>query len=228
MQDDVLLKLLSVFENDDEAFPKRSVMEVIYRWIDLEENRKEVLKTDLNTDCSENQSIQRKVWTLIFRIMRKAWMNFDWEVKLKGILCWAKILRNGAKGEEIDSDDVRNQCLELAFANGGTSILVKSINDCDQLVRDASLKTIKSIHDHFNTKARDEKDLPITSCHDIEGELRFDSVDHFLRFVDTIDFEQLDESVKLADDRVVNNPLSLLNDIIAAAKHDCDNLLDCY
>lgn len=224
-------KFLGIFQNDDEAFPKRSIMEAIIRWLDLDEMN---LRNGSASSSDSSSDVLMKVWDFVFKVLNLAASNFDWEVKLKGIFCWQKVLALNCSETEMKNDEdivaERKQNIRTVCERRGSLIMVESINDCDQLVRVAAFKTLESIHDHLNqfTISTNRKDL--TSCYEIEDREDFDfsSSDEFLRFLGRIDFKKLARSIQLADDDVVNNPSSLLNDIIAAAKDHDDNLLDCY
>ena len=232
-------KLFHLFEEDDEAFPKRSIIDAIYRWIDLTQLRRYLLDNIAFARIDQMVTYESKVWDFILKVLKKAPLNFDWEVKMKGILCWEKILKIGSEGDqaldgeelECDKDAFRRgiKCLGIVCAQQGSRILVQALNDCDKLVCDAALKTLTWIKNNCIAEQHNKHAADITSCFDIKMcDIDFSSSDSFLIFLKRIDFEELARSMRLADDKVVNNPISLLNDIIAAAQHNDDNLLDCY
>ena len=231
----MLSKLLSLFETDDEAFPKRSIIDAIHRWLDLEELVYFIKENQVFTENDKTDTDEGKVLSFIFNVLNKAHVNLDWEVKMKGILCWEKILKIGhAKGSKLESNaeitSQRNRCLKIFCRRKGSSILIEAINDCDKLVCESAFNTLQWIQSNYIEASSNKIKPDIASTQDfidVHG-IDFASSDQFLTFLNRIDFGQLAESIKLTDEKVINNPISLLNDIIAAAEINDDNLLDCY
>eukprot|EP00795_Rhopilema_esculentum_P009151 gene9151-16818_t len=231
-------KLLVIFKEDDEAFPKRSLMEAMYRWLDLAEVEKILLYYGSELTGKSETQFAAKLCDLIFNLLDISYKSFDWEVKLKAVQCWLKILKMPYKISSDFSDNSPTDThigvlpLSLLCSKNGATNLVIFLNDCDQLVREAALKTLQYIRE----KELHASNAPITnkkvieSCYDIEtiGNISFSSREEFIAFLGKIDFQLLAQSIKLADESVTNNPLSLLDDIISAAKNSDDNLLDCY
>ena len=231
----MLSKLLRIFQEDDEAFPKRSIVDALCRWIDLNELVHFVLKYGACEKYDDMNFQDAKVWNFIFEVLRTASVNFDWEVKRKGILCWAKILMIGSSGEgnlagSQKMDEQKYNCLEMVCKRQGSSILVSALNDCDKLVCESAFHTLKWIRNNVGKRRNGTVEMDITSVEDTMNisSSDFSSIDAFLAFIDRIEFVELEDSIKLADCDVINNPVSLLSDIIAASEANDDNLLDCY
>ena len=290
LQEIVLAKLLNTLKQDDEAFPKRSVMDVVFRWLDI--CKVTVMLSSMNSleKFSDNgENFEEKLCQMILKLLIIAAEDFDWEVKLKGIQCWHKMIKiissaiegneeeldteerrvvtndNGIlQSKELEGKDFLNEDVELSInkastssnfeetvnskdrkrspekgwikflsKTGGSKILVNAINDCDQLVREAALKTLRCIRKKMNVplNTNQRPASKITSCYDLESlvaDINFSEEKDFVDMLMRIDFHSLAESMKLADDHVANHSLSLLKDIIAAAQRSDDNLLDCY
>ena len=290
LQETVLSKLLNTLKHDDEAFPKRNVMDVVFRWLDICKVTGMLFsKNGSETLSAYGEKFEEKLCQMILKSLIIAAEDFDWEVKLKGIQCWHKIIKTMSNSverneEELDTEErkvVTNdagivQSKELEgnnFVNeeaelnidkvctspnfeetvstkdpnrspkegwikflcktGGSKILFNAINDCDQLVREATLKTLRCIRKEINLSPNTHlrPASKITSCYDLEilvAEINFSEEKDLVDMLLQIDFDSLAESMKLADDHVANHSISLLKDIIAAAQHSDDNLLDCY
>jgi len=224
----VLSKLLGVFLNDDEAFPKRSVIDVVFRWIGDEELIRFLTENEIDR---ERDTYKDQIWDFIFEVLRKAHENFDWEVKMKGVHCWAKILILECEDGSLDNDeemtDRRSKRLEIVCREKGFSILINSLDDCDRMVCECALTTLQKVTWVKKGTTRVQKDL--ASAQDIVATyVDTTSVHELSRFLNCIDFELLSNSMKSTINEVFANPASLLTDIIAAAETSDDNLLDCY
>ena len=237
-QNTVFEQLLGILKEDDEAFPKRSLMEAMYRWLDLDEVEEILLYYGSELTGKSDTPFAVKLCDLIFSLLDISYKSFDWEVKLKAVECWLKILKMPYKipsnfGDNSSTDENSGLLpLSLLCSKNGATNLVILLNDCDQLVREAALETLQYIREkelHASNALRTNNRV-IESCYDIEniGSPSFSLREEFLAFLEKIDFQLLAESIKLADESVTNNPLSLLDDIISAAKNSDDNLLDCY
>ena len=202
------------------------MIDVVFRWIGDEELMRFLTQNEL---VRERDSYQDQMWNFIFEVLHKAHANFDWEVKMKGICCWAKILipEDGSLDNE-EEVAARIRRLEIVCREKGPSILIHSLDDCDRMVCECALTTLQKVTCVNKESTRVQKDL--ASAQDIVAAYEVDitSVHEFSSFLNRIDFELLSNSIKSAVNDVNASPTSLLTDIIAAAETSDDNLLDCY
>ena len=173
-----------------------------------------------------------------------AYKDLDWEVKLRGLEFWEAVidsfisfqgssrekasLRSKASvEEEIDVENMK-ELFQLLFDMGALNILNEVLNDCDVMVCEKALEVLASLQNIANPEGIYNEQSIKTSWEFQESLGKSFDVEKFEEVLHSADFLSLTKSTEAADNSVKSNPVSFIQDIILAASHQDENLLDCY
>lgn len=192
----------------------------------------------------------------IARSVRHACRDFDWEVKLRGLEFWEAVIdcftgfktnnrsagitkaKTGSlSGEELVSD-ARNEeslqaggvekCLEVLFDMRALNVLSEALNDCDHMVCVKALEVLASLQQVAFPKNSTLEQCVKTST-DFQEKLGKElGLEKFKEVLQATDLPALVQSCEAADNALRSDPVSLIEDILLAAEHHEENLLDCY
>lgn len=162
-------------------------------------------------------------FTPLIKVLNSACQDFDWEVKIRGLDCWEALAMVDHCWD--------NKTSENSFTDAISKVLFDAITDCDQPVRmkahsvveilKTSLASQAEVVDnqlHYNGSLDEFPDFVLKTQKDRSCSL--------LRTLLAIDYSELTASFEKIN--ILQNPLPFLEDILAAASENQDNLLDCY
>ena len=179
--------------------------------------------------------------------------DFDWEVKLRGLEFWEavidyftefKINRESASadkaksfsGEALVSTASNDEsllegiekCFQLLFEMGALSVLSEALNDFDHMVCEKALEVLDALQ-RVAYREISPRERYVKTSRDFQETLgkRFD-VEKFKEVLQATDIPALVQSCEAADTAIRSDPVSLIEDILSAAEHHDENLLDCY
>ena len=180
----------------------------------------------------------------IARSVCHACKDLDWEVKLRGLEFWEAVidsfvsfqgssrekasLRSKASvEEEIDVENMK-ELFQLLFDMGALNILNEVLNDCDVMVCEKALEVLASLQNIANPEGMYNEQSIKTSWEFQESLGKSFDCEKFKDVLRSADFPSLTQSNEAADNLVRSDPVSFIQDIILAASHQDENLLDCY
>ena len=190
----------------------------------------------------------------ITRSIRHACQDFDWEVKLRGLKFWEAIiefftgfinnkgsttLRGKAKfffgeanerandDESIKAGNV-DELFRVLFNMGALHILSEALDDCDHMVCEKALEILTGLQRIANPERIVIKQSVKTSWEFQESLGNRFGLEKFKEVLGVTDFPAIIQSTEAADSAVRSDPVSLIEDILKAAKRQDENLLDCY
>ena len=179
--------------------------------------------------------------------------DFDWEVKLRGLEFWEAVIdyftefktnRESAStdktksfsGEALVSTASNNEsllegiekCFQLLFEMGALSVLSEAPNDCDHMVCEKALEVLATLQ-RVAYREISPRERYVKTSRDFQETLgkRFD-MEKFKEVLQATDIPALVQSCEAADTAIRSDPVSLIEDILSAAEHHDENLLDCY
>lgn len=167
----------------------------------------------------------------------------DWEVKLRGLEFWeavidsfisfqgsrekAILMSKASVEEEMDIENMK-ELFQLLFDMGALSILKEVLNDCDVMVCEKALEILASLRNIVNPEGIFNEQSIKTSWEFQESLGKSFDLKQFKEVLRSADFLSLTQSTEAADSSVRSDPVSFIKDIILAASHQDENLLDCY
>lgn len=189
----------------------------------------------------------------IARSICHACRDFDWEVKLRGLEFWEAVIdyftefktnRDSAgtdeaksfSGEALVSNASNDEslqegiekCFQILCELGALSVLGEALNDCDHMVCEKALEVLATLQ---RVVYREISPLEryVKTSRDFQETLgkRF-GLDKFKEVLQATDIPALVQSCEAADTAIRSDPVSLIEDILSAAEHHEENLLDCY
>ncbi|XP_074624417.1 integrator complex assembly factor BRAT1-like, partial [Acropora palmata] len=253
-EESILQKFLSVLENDDEAFPRIRVIEYLSLWVKA---RHPIVKKHLqlgkpyhqdsaNATGRSRGSFGKYECTNEFEIARvvcHTCQNRDWEAKLRGLEFWeavidsfisfqgsrekAILMSKASVEEEMDVENMK-ELFQLLFDMGALSILNEVLNDCDVMVCEKALEILASLRNIVNPEGIFNEQSIKTSWEFQESLGKSFDLKQFKEVLRSADFLSLTQSTEAADSSVRSDLVSFIKDIILAASHQDENLLDCY
>ncbi|XP_068672973.1 BRCA1-associated ATM activator 1-like isoform X3 [Montipora foliosa] len=182
-----------------------------------------------------------------------ACQDFDWEVKLRGFEFWKAVTgffsRSNAEKERVNTSETKSfseesaghgceverakaevfdEVCQVLFNMGALDIMIAALNDCDHLVCEKTLEILGGLQVmSYPDNSSEEK--CIKTVRQLQDRLAKDfDVGNFMNVLSVIDFPALTQSIEAADSSVRADPVSLIEDILIAASHRDENLLDCY
>ena len=189
----------------------------------------------------------------IVRSICHACGDFDWEVKLRGLEFWEavidhftefKINRESAgtdkaksfSGEALvsnASDDESLQegiedCFQILFEMGALSVLSEALNDCDHMVCEKALEVLATLQRVAHREISPLERYVKTSWDFQETLGKKFGLKKFKEVLQATDIPALVQSCEAADTAIRSDPVSLIEDVLSAAEHHDENLLDCY
>ena len=186
----------------------------------------------------------------IARTICRACRDFDWEVKLRGLEFWEEVIdfftgfkshkesaSGGKSGEVTICDDHDGECtksgkvdmlFQVLFDIGALNILSEALNDCDHMVCQKSLEILACLQDITNPEESNIEQHVKTSKDFQESLGSGFGLEKFKNILRVADIPALIQSTDAADSTVRSDPVSLIEDILMAATHQDENLLDCY
>lgn len=190
-----------------------------------------------------------------FRSVCHACHDFDWEVKLRGLEVWGAVIgffagvksnKEGVNRGEAKSfydeatvccDDGEGGCpkpgegnelFQVLYDLGALKILSEAVDDCDHLVCMKAIDILVVLQSVANLE-KSCIDQCVKTTRDFQESLGEDfDLKKFKRILQATDFFALTQSTEAADSTVRSDPVSLIEDILVAASHGDENLLDCY
>lgn len=172
----------------------------------------------------------------------RACQDFDWEVKLRGFEFWEAVIchitglkpnkestntRNTCDGERLNKQDV-DECLRVLFEMGALKIFSEALNDCDHMVCEKSLEVLGILR-HITNQDNSIVEQWITTSGDFQEALGNGfGLEKFKEVLLETDLASVALSCEAADNALRSDPVSLLEDVLLAARHHEENLLDCY
>lgn len=179
----------------------------------------------------------------IARSVCHACQDLDWEVKLRGLEFWEAVIdsfisfqgsresasiRSKASIEnKIDVENIK-ELFQLLFDMGALNILSEVLNDCDVMVCEKALELLASLQNIANPEGIYNEQSIKTSWEFQESLGKSFDFDKFKDVLRSADFLSLTQCNEAADSSVRSDPVSFIQDIILAASHQDENLLDCY
>ena len=178
--------------------------------------------------------------------------DFDWEVKLRGLEFWEAVIdyftefkasRESAgmdKAKSHSGEAVSNasndeswqegieKCFEILFEMGALSILSEALNDCDHMVCEKALEILATLQRVAYREDSTEERCLKTSRDFQETLGKGFGLEKFKEVLQATDIPALVQSCEAADNAIRSDPVSLIEDILSAAEHHDENLLDCY
>ncbi|KAK3734706.1 hypothetical protein QZH41_011294 [Actinostola sp. cb2023] len=165
---DVITKMAHTLEHDSEAFPRRSVIDCILLWI---RNRNPIVSTVLPKtlepeSTAESSSNSTEMATLFSCIVKRAFEDFDWEVKVRVLQLVETIIdtffggASNSSGSEtrqgnLDSIlDLSSHATTMQLSTvlndvGALTPLLKACDDCDYPVCEKALSVIGSLKNYM-------------------------------------------------------------------------------
>lgn len=172
----------------------------------------------------------------------RACQDFDWEVKLRGFEFWEAVIchitglkpnkestntRNTCDGERLNKQDV-DECLRVLFEMGALKIFSEALSDCDHMVCEKSLEVLGIIQ-HITNQDNSIVEQWIKTSGDFQEALGNGfGLEKFKEVLLETDLTSVALSCEAADNALRSDPVSLLEDVLLAARHHEENLLDCY
>lgn len=267
-QENVLKKLLSVLVEDDEALPRRRVMECLTMWVTnrhpmtariLPPNK--AVKNQSQTERfptsdevqdlgvgSQSEAMKAPSGFEIARSVCHACRDFDWEVKLRGLEFWEAVIDyfTGFKRNKLSAgtskaksaSDAKNdeglqaggveKCFEVLFDMGALNVLSEALNDCDHMVCEKALEVLATLQ-HVSYPENSTQEQCVKTSRDFQETLGKEfGLEKFKEVLRKTDLPALVQSSEAADNALRSDPVSLIEDILLAAEHHEENLLDCY
>ena len=189
----------------------------------------------------------------IARSICHACRDFDWEVKLRGLEFWEVVIdyftefktnRESAgtdkaksfSGESLVSNPSNDEslqegieeCFQILFEMGALSVLSEALNDCDHMVCEKALEVLATLK-RIVYREISSQELYVKTPRDFQETLGKKFVlQKFKEVLQATDIPALVQSCEAADTAIRSDPVSLIEDILSAAEHHDENLLDCY
>lgn len=125
--------------------------------------------------------------------------------------------------------DFREGCLRILASMGACKILLDAVSDCDHMVCEEALLLLIKLKEFCFPEESCE--YQVHTPEDFQGSLSTCSkmsLDQFREILRNTNFTAALDSSTAADSTVRSDPVSFLEDILAAAGDHEENLLDCY
>ena len=180
----------------------------------------------------------------IGRTVCRACQDFDWEVKLRGLEFWeagiefftgVKTKKESANADKAKSGSVESMkpgkngdLFQVLFDMGALNILSDALSDCDLLVCEKAIEILACLQVISNPEKSDAEKRVKTSWEFQTSLGSAFSLEKFKTILRAAEFSALTQSTEAADSAVRSDPVSLIEDILMAATHRDENLLDCY
>ena len=189
---------------------------------------------------NQSEAVEPSSGFEIARIVCRACQDFDWEVKLRGLEFWEAVIdyltrfsKEGADAGKACSDESFHErdveeCFKVLFDMGALSVLNEALSDCDHLVCEKALEVLASLQ-HVVNPDNSTLELCIKTSMDFQEALGKGF--GFVKFKEVLletDLSAVAQSCEAADNSLRCDPISLIEDILLAAGHHDENLLDCY
>lgn len=177
--------------------------------------------------------------------------DFDWEVKLRGLEFWKAVIdyftefktnRESAGADKAKSGEalVSNasneeslqegfeKCFQILFEMGALSVLSEALNDCDHMVCEKALEVLATLQ-RVGYREIAPLERYVKTSRDFQETLgKGFGLEKFKEVLRATDIPALVQSCEAADTAIRSDPVSLIEDILSAAEHHDENLLDCY
>ena len=180
--------------------------------------------------------------------------DFDWEVKLRGLEFWEAVidcftkfkankesagsekaksfsgeaLVSKASNDESLREEGIEKCFHVLFEMGALSVLSEALNDCDHMVCEKALEVLATLQ-RVGYREISTEERCVKSSRDFQETLGKEfGLDKFKKVLQATDIPELVQSCEAADNAIRSDPVSLIEDILSAAEHHDENLLDCY
>ena len=160
-------------------------------------------------------------FTPVAKILTKALQDFDWEVKLCALNFW-EIMAHHYGDKELMS-------IESSFLDEVGTVLFSAITDCDQPVRVKGLALLEALKTRYVGLVENDVfhyEGSIDGLQEFILQTKKNKNNSLLQTLLVIDFSEL--AATFQPDNLMHDPFSFLEDILAAASENKDNLLDCY
>ncbi|XP_060081779.1 BRCA1-associated ATM activator 1-like [Ylistrum balloti] len=231
--DDIIRKVLTVLQDDTEAFARRECISFVTR-----------MWSSVHGDL--------KVNTLQILVERTS-NDFDWEVKAKLVDFWEMLIEEGLTGSDVQlpsyvdsllpSEKHQNfeqtkgafESIEELVKTGCFDSLLKLLYDYDQSVCEKActllLRVMKHLSVHFeqHNSVQSDSAIPAKRMKTSDSETNIESIYHKLKCLNLT--ARLLE-VSTTCDEYDKNPMSLLEDMLSysnkADQEDENNAVDCY
>ena len=177
--------------------------------------------------------------------------DFDWEVKLRGLEFWEAVMDyftankessvtdeaksfsgdaivSNSSNDEYLKDEGVEKCFAVLFEMGALSVLSEALNDCDHMVCEKALEVLATLQ-RVAYREISTKERCVKTARDFQETLgKGFGLEKFKEVLQATDIPALVESCEAADNAIRSDPVSLIEDILSAAEHHDENLLDCY
>lgn len=191
----------------------------------------------------------------IARSVCHACRDFDWEVKLRGLEFWEAVidyftqfktnkespgtadkaksfsgeaLVSNASNDESLLEEGVEKCFQVLFEMGALSVLSEALNDCDHMVCEKALEVLATLQ-RVAYRENSTQQRCVKTSRDFQETLgKGFGLEKFKEVLQATDIPALVQSCEAADSAIRSDPVSLIEDILLAAEHHEENLLDCY
>ena len=201
--------IVNAFEQEEAAFARRATIDVLRFWLERKHN---IILIHLDD----------KSFSLIAKVLNKASQDFDWEVKLCVLNFWETMLHHYNNKKTL-------RCMESSCLNEISTVILDAITDCDQPVRVKGMALLEELKTRLVGEVENDElhhNGSVDELRDFILQTRKNNNYSLLQTLLVIDFSEIANSFHVSN--LIQNPLPFLNDILAAALENRDNLLDCY
>lgn len=181
---------MHVLESESEAFPRRSVVDCLIKWSRDQhpivcaispkpDKMSEICEPKLSssTGPAELENTDSEIRSVFSDIIRYAFKDFDWEVKIRGLQLVESIIQNfsdfrnrtqdeNSSNKSSHSQDCQlqnlpdNHCYNLMVLLvdlGAAGPLLEAVIDCDSLVCEKALKVISTLKGVVHSELTDTR-----------------------------------------------------------------------
>ncbi|TRY81512.1 hypothetical protein DNTS_009920 [Danionella cerebrum] len=226
-----LNQMMTILSQDTEGFPRRAVVKTFTSWLKGSQPI-----PGLDSTLSTALSLGNK--------------DFDWEVKmhtleLAEVLIEKTLISCLHSNQSFASSEETHvmQGLSKLYDSGLLDLLLNSLFDCDRPVCEKACSLLLRLQ--TITTECDQNTLVVNVCGKRwEGEVmnryynkhkclneedgRTDSDLSLSVLLQMLDLEDMQRTLNLSSDHVVNSPRSLMEDILSVAQRREENIVDCY
>ena len=141
-------------------------------------------------------------------------------------------LEEGADVLPSTNSTVLNECLYRLNTVGAVRVILDALEDCDLMVCERAVTLLISLKKQMMEPAYQHTDLTISMIEELNDKLQEKgdmlTLLVFKQIIMATDLKAVLKSLSPLDGKIRSDPVSFLEDVLAAATDRDENLLDCY
>ncbi|XP_028409033.1 uncharacterized protein LOC114531616 [Dendronephthya gigantea] len=210
-EEKVLNYIVNAFQKEEESFPRRAVVDILRLWLETEHSIILMYLKDKFTS------------TTVAKVLNKACEDFDWEVKLCALNFWETMLNYYCEKINVSLS------IDYSWFEEICLVVLSAITDYDQPVREKGMVILQRIKmEYVHQSPQDELNYhgSLDDLRNFTLQMKQQKNYSLLQTLLVLNLNELEDQFQT--NSLTQDPVSFLEDILAAASENQHNLLDCY